>query len=164
MGSKLKASKSEDAMEEKFLRCRGNALWSSFCVLLRPQITVLRLIAPEILSPPRRWQTLGRGQVLNPSTTLFRDGLTGRAAPRSGSLAAALRGDLVHSLALQNVGGYLHYSSKTPDVLLKTSDDCWLESHSLISCLSHLEVSPDGTIGFSLVQIKAVSPRLTFHR
>lgn len=104
MGSKWKASKSKDAMEETFLRCRGNALWSSFSVSLRPQITVLRLTAPEILSPPRRWQTPRRGQVLNPSTTLFRDVLTSRAAPRSGSLAAALRGDLVHSLALQNVG------------------------------------------------------------
>ena len=179
MGSKWKALKSKDAMEEKFLRCRGDALQSFFSksligsVWLRPQIMVSRLIAPEILSPPRRWQTPARGQraeeeeqgqILNPSTTLFRDVLAGHAAQRSGSLAVASRGNLVHSLALQNVDGYPHYSWKMPDVLLGTSDNCWLESPSLISFLSHLEVSPDGTLGFSLVQIKAVNPCLTFHR
>lgn len=164
---------------KKVPEMQGNALRSFFskCLIgsvwLRPHIRVLRPIAPEILSPPRSWQTPGQGQraeegehrqVLIPSTALFRDVLPGHAAQRSGSLAATSRGNLAHSPALQNIEGYPRYASKMLDVLLKTSDGCWLESHSLISFLCHLEVSPDGTLGFSLVQIKAVNPCLTFHR
>lgn len=179
MGSKWKALKSENGMEEKLLRCRGNALQSFFsesyqlCLAQTPGSQFWGWLLLRFLSSPRRWQIPRRGQrageeeqgqVLNPSTTLFRDVLTGHAAQRSGSLAVAPRGHLVHSLALQNVEGYPHYSWKMPDLLLETSDDCCLESPSLISFLSHLEVSPHGTLGSSLVQIKGVNPCFTFHR
>lgn len=142
-----KASEMQGKRSTKFLLRVLSALFGS-----DPSITVLRLIAPEILSSPRRWQTPRRGQrageeeqgqVLNLSTTLFRDVLTGHAAQRSGSLAVTPRGHLVHSLALQKVEGYPHYSLK----------DAWSSAGDLWRLLawiplSHLLSVPFGSISW----------------